>query len=638
MTRGQGVLDLDHGVRVELRAWLDGLSGIARTVNQAAPMKELLDIIASTTCDLAGYDFSAILLPDDQRTALLIVGSYGIRPEYIREVNTRHPIRIGPSAHGEAPTSRAFRYQRPVHIRDVWEADSCAPWEVVAHEQGNRSLLSLPLMTSHGPLGVLNCYTRVTRGFSGDDIVFMETLANQAALAIEAATLRSNERARTERLDSLNRELRKQQNVLRKAEEGHHELMRLVLEDNGFGDLARSLGRTTSSIVIITDERGRIVAASPPEFPEALRRYVTYSVAPPAESAAEEKREPFARVLRLPVRDQGAGLPTLAVPVRADGELISHLWVVRPRPEEPHSPTERRIVEGAAILAALMLSKQRIAEEAEWRVHRDLLDELLLRGDRLKDLGVFEWGQTLGVDLRQPHVLLVTGPTPAAPTDLGRPDDPTQDARARALLGEVQRALRDTRVRAAATVRGGEAIVLCPVNGHDQARSRPTELARRLQRVLHRTVGNVIVAISPECERAEDYPPAYESARRALWLAGTDGGRDIIDVRRLGVYRVLLSASQPGELARFAKQLLGPLEEHEVERDGALLRTLRIFLDRGGSATAAARELFVHTNTVRYRIRRVEELLDVSLSKDKDRLQVALALMIREAVSRGPQP
>lgn len=622
------VLEFDRDVRAELRTWLDGLSGIARRVNEAASFSELLGEVAATTCGLTGYDFCAILLPDERRTTLLIHGSYGLRPEYVSEVNARRPIRVGPTDHGEAPTSRAFRYQRPVHVKDLWLDPSCAPWESVGHEQGNRSLLSLPLITSRGTLGALNCYTRQLRDFSGDDIVFMETLANQAALAIETATLRSRERATIERLDSLNRQLREQHASLRQAEHAHQEHMRLLLEDHGLDDLVSSLAQVTSSSVLIVDCHGKPLAVDPPEAPAALRRYTCQPWAGDG-AVTGVRQEPFAEAVRVPLDGSGAGLPGLVAPVLLGGEVAAHLWSVKTQSGGRHSGAEQRIVERAAVITALVLSRQRIAQEAEWRVSRDLLDELLLRGDRLEPEGVLAWAHRLGVDLLRPHVLLVVG-SPGS----GRVEPPHGAAGPERgpLLNRVQQVLQAASVPGVATARGGEGIVLVPAEAADRGQRSSGELARLLLRGLRSpTDGQLSVAISPECEQVKDYPAAYDSARRALRLLAASGGGRILDVRRLGIYRVLLNASRPAELARFAREVLAPIERHDARHKAELVPTLRGFLKSGGSAATTAKELFVHTNTVRYRIRRVEELLGISLANEEERLQVTLALMVQDS-------
>jgi DNA-binding PucR family transcriptional regulator len=68
----------------------------------------------------------------------------------------------------------------------------------------------------------------------------------------------------------------------------------------------------------------------------------------------------------------------------------------------------------------------------------------------------------------------------------------------------------------------------------------------------------------------------------------------------------------------------------------ALLDTLTTYLEQGSSLEATARLLFVHPNTVRYRLRRVAELTEYTPSAGRDgfTLWVAIALG-RLAAKRG---
>ena len=58
----------------------------------------------------------------------------------------------------------------------------------------------------------------------------------------------------------------------------------------------------------------------------------------------------------------------------------------------------------------------------------------------------------------------------------------------------------------------------------------------------------------------------------------------------------------------------------------ALLGTLRSWFARGGSASAAAAQLYVHRNTVRYRLRRLEDLTGRSLADPEAIGQIHLAM------------
>ncbi|OBJ85952.1 PucR family transcriptional regulator [Mycobacterium asiaticum] len=64
------------------------------------------------------------------------------------------------------------------------------------------------------------------------------------------------------------------------------------------------------------------------------------------------------------------------------------------------------------------------------------------------------------------------------------------------------------------------------------------------------------------------------------------------------------------------------------ERDPALVETLRVYLDSFGDVATAAHALRVHPNTVRYRIRRIEQLLATSLTNPDVRLLFSLGLRV----------
>jgi hypothetical protein len=92
----------------------------------------------------------------------------------------------------------------------------------------------------------------------------------------------------------------------------------------------------------------------------------------------------------------------------------------------------------------------------------------------------------------------------------------------------------------------------------------------------------------------------------------------------------LLLASVPGAVLRsFRERLLGPLLAYDEQHRAELLGTLREFLACSGSWNACAAKMYVHVNTVRYRIRRIEELTGRDLSCLDDRVDFFLALRIR---------
>ena len=81
----------------------------------------------------------------------------------------------------------------------------------------------------------------------------------------------------------------------------------------------------------------------------------------------------------------------------------------------------------------------------------------------------------------------------------------------------------------------------------------------------------------------------------------------------------------------YCDSVLGPLENGEGEYGGELLRSLEAFLEHNGQWERAARELYCHRHTLRYRIRRVEQLTGRDLASARDRIEFWLALRAQGA-------
>jgi purine catabolism regulator len=102
--------------------------------------------------------------------------------------------------------------------------------------------------------------------------------------------------------------------------------------------------------------------------------------------------------------------------------------------------------------------------------------------------------------------------------------------------------------------------------------------------------------------------------------------------RDLGSFQLLLSLQDDESLRLFCDSILGPIEAGDGHYGGELMRSLEAFIEENGQWERAARRLFCHRHTLRYRIRRVEELTGRSLGSARDRIEFWLALRGRELV------
>jgi len=123
-------------------------------------------------------------------------------------------------------------------------------------------------------------------------------------------------------------------------------------------------------------------------------------------------------------------------------------------------------------------------------------------------------------------------------------------------------------------------------------------------------------------------------ARYALQVCRTEG-RLQAEFADLGTYQLLLSLQDPDALRTFADSVLAPLDRYDGAHGGELVPSLRAFLERNARWESAAAELFVHRHTLRYRMRKVEELTGRDLSSARDRMEFFLALRARDLLDSG---
>jgi PucR family transcriptional regulator, purine catabolism regulatory protein len=128
---------------------------------------------------------------------------------------------------------------------------------------------------------------------------------------------------------------------------------------------------------------------------------------------------------------------------------------------------------------------------------------------------------------------------------------------------------------------------------------------------------------------------SFHEARCALEATAFANGSapEVASWRDLGAFTLLLAIQDDDALGLYCDSVLGPIEAGDEEYGGELLRSLEAFIEQNGQWERAAREVYCHRHTLRYRMRKVEELTGRDLSRAHDRIEFWLALRARELVS-----
>lgn len=172
---------------------------------------------------------------------------------------------------------------------------------------------------------------------------------------------------------------------------------------------------------------------------------------------------------------------------------------------------------------------------------------------------------------------------------------------------------------------GEEVVALAtPSDNAEQAVLRLRRVVGQLGSYLR--TGRVAVGLASVAPRS-GWGTALQEARRARRLAEAQpDALSLVEAGAVTSHLLLLSGTSAEARRAFRSAVLGPLEREDTRLAAELLHTLQVFLDRAGSWQRTATDLHLHVNSLRYRIARIETLLERDLSDMADRVDCYLAL------------
>lgn len=261
-----------------------------------------------------------------------------------------------------------------------------------------------------------------------------------------------------------------------------------------------------------------------------------------------------------------------------------------------------------AIAAAYRTASMDLAVRLEHR-RSALLDALFL-GTLTDKATLWEVAEALGVPLTDRFLIAVTAPS-------GLPEQATADIDAR---------LRRRGVRVTWRWRP-DALTGLLVLGASVAESA---VLADLEGVATTDIG-----VSGLFRHLRETPDAAHGARIALTTLSHQGRRVVqYDTKPLA----MLVSAAPLEAERIAKAVFGDLLALKPHESAVLTRTLRAWCANDGSPDRTAEILHCHANTIRYRLRRIEDLTGRSLRSPQDLAEIVTALDALRVINRDRTP
>lgn len=145
------------------------------------------------------------------------------------------------------------------------------------------------------------------------------------------------------------------------------------------------------------------------------------------------------------------------------------------------------------------------------------------------------------------------------------------------------------------------------------------------------------VGASRPVDNVLEFHEAYRQARQSLIIGSMmhTGEECAIGYGELGLMRLLYLIVDHPEFEQFYQETLGPLEAYDKEWDTDLTETLKVYVDHGANLNSAARALYIHRNTMRYRLEQIEEdILKVDIDSQEVLLNLQVAYIIKQLRNR----
>jgi GAF domain-containing protein len=568
------------------------LYAVIKTVSSSLDLDRVLTGIVDIATDATGCHACFIYFVEGERLVL-------------RAASARYARFVGEVSFGvdEGLTGWVARTGKPEFIRDNALRDPRMRYVPELEEESFQSMVAVPIRAKAGDvIGVVVLHTEAPREFDDDVLNFLVHTASLVGGAIENAQLYEETRRRVEALTTLTQLSQALAAVT----------LREDLYDAVTGGARDLLAADACQIYRIDPDTDELVlAGSDPQDAPALTprpggTALVLSLLRRANGRGRGGRRGAARTLWPDVDENDL----LAAPLVAGEEQLGILCCLRSG--RGYTDEDAELLAAVANQTAVGLKKAELIERltAE-NIVKDMFDALAAGSVAAAEAKAGE----ARCDLSRPHLFL----------HVERAPDATHDAPAwPEVTARLQARLRRACARAFFDARHDRMRALAPLpTAQDAAAQRLRRECEELAREERVVIGLSDVDRGATSARRR-MREAADAARIGRSLVAAGGA---VSYDALGAYKYLVHLELDQAPHDRYRDSVDKLIDYDRRRDSRLFETLEQFLSDRCSVTASARALYVHPNTVRQRLDRIERVSGLQLPNE-DLLSLELALKL----------
>lgn len=228
------------------------------------------------------------------------------------------------------------------------------------------------------------------------------------------------------------------------------------------------------------------------------------------------------------------------------------------------------------------------------------------------------------------YILTIIDISDHLPGDVYNPIDNTRIEKFRKIL---ERPLKDERSEIVSFIYNNKIMIVFP----DMAYERVCKLIHQYISIWDKQLKEseaYFVGIGELSTGIRKISESYTSADKIVDLLKYDQKENtILEYEKSGLYKLLFHISDMKYLEDYCASMIDPLVRYDRMNHTNLIETLDVYMAHNGSLQETAQKLFIHRNTVNYKLKKIESLLDIKLSNFQHRAELECALLAYKLVT-----
>jgi len=425
----------------------------------------------------------------------------------------------------------------------------------------------------------------------------------------------------------------RQSDVLMRMDEIHQKIMEVVLNGGKLKEIGETLYNIIKNPLVIKDHIfEKSVTVAPENEKEMLEKEIKKVMKgknqyeEPCDNYCEENT-----YKKVKEKLEGKDICRCIFPIIAGKKLYGeiHIWEFN----KNITAVDIRAIQYACAVVALELMKEITIFEVENRHKNEFLEDLLSSDAKIRS-SCMEKAEIFGLGSCYKYEVFLLYIDELEKKFSDNPGENGSKSKTR-LMKIIENAvnLKGTKILTGSKGNNITILMAFSKNGQDEChKSSGLNIAKRIADAITDAYDIVPkIGIGRCCMAMDDLWQSMEEAKKALSFARIFNNK-IIHYDDLGIFRLLCVEHQEEEIRKFYTENIEPLRRYDEQKDGELIKTLTVYFECGGNLKKVAEKMYIHYNTILYRINKIQQITKMDLSNSNDRLNLEVSLKIMNMI------